>query len=307
MQARERRARSGDTVGTLAFETRRALYRESLVAFLAAQPDRCLLTQMPGNIGDHLIWAGTRDLLQSAGLTYATLDVSSVRDLAGDDARTMERATLLVPGSGALTRHRHEWLPRAVLRASRAFGKVVILPSTFDPAVPIVARCLSQPNVYPFAREVRSYRAIKALGRAALSIDCAVYFDGFATRDSRMQPGGDEGEFLLSLREDNDSRLGNHGLMPHPILNRDISLRCPDLGSFVRSIESARSVITDRLHVAVATVMLGRRLIYTDPDASKITNYFAFTFRGEFSDLISEVSIPWLVTNGFAVPKGHER
>jgi exopolysaccharide biosynthesis predicted pyruvyltransferase EpsI len=178
----------------------------------------------------------------------------------------------------------------------------VILPSTFDPAVPIVAQCLSRANVYAFAREVRSYRAVKDFGRAALSIDCAVYCSALSAHDPRTQPGGDQTELLLSLREDKGSRLADHGLMPHPTLNRDISLRCPNLASFLRSIESVKLVITDRLHVAVAAVLLGKRLIYADPIDSKVSNYFSFTFRDEFADVVSERSIPWLAANGFAVP-----
>ena len=46
------------------FYTRRSLYKESLLSFLGAQCDLHLLTEMHGNIGDHLIWAGTRDLLE---------------------------------------------------------------------------------------------------------------------------------------------------------------------------------------------------------------------------------------------------
>ena len=91
------------------------------------------------------------------------------------------RSTLLIPGNAALTKFWHEWLPAVVIKAAGSFHKVIILPSSFDLSVPIVAECLSQHNVYAFARETRSYRSVKSLGRAALCLDSAIYFHGFNT------------------------------------------------------------------------------------------------------------------------------
>jgi hypothetical protein len=75
------------------------------VSFLEAQGRLYLLTDMLGNLGDHLIWAGTRDLLDSANVACESLPLDGVASAADPGG------TLLVPGSGAFVRLWHEWLP----------------------------------------------------------------------------------------------------------------------------------------------------------------------------------------------------
>jgi hypothetical protein len=40
------------------FYARRLVTGEKLLAYVGAQHDMCLFTEMKGNIGNHLIWAG---------------------------------------------------------------------------------------------------------------------------------------------------------------------------------------------------------------------------------------------------------
>ena len=280
------------------FYTRRSLYKESLLSFLGAQCDLHLLTEMYGNIGDHLIWAGTRDLLESAGVGYMLLPLHEVGN------KDRPRSTLLIPGNAALTKFWHEWLPATVIEAAGSFHKVIILPSSFDLSEPIVAECLSQHNVYAFARQTRSYRSVKSLGRAALCLDSAIYFHGF--NDSPTSTAGpvEDSSLLLALREDKESLLPGQGLAPNPVMNQDISLTKANLDDWIDAITRASTVVTDRLHVAVASVLFAKRLIYLDPDRLKISNYFNYTFRDTFDGLIRRCPVEWLVANKFVVKSG---
>lgn len=282
------------------FLTRRTLYKTSTLNFLAKQSNLYLLTKIPGNIGDHLIWAGTEDLLRSGRISYASI---ALKDLENTD---LPQGTLLVPGSGALTKSYHEWLPATVTKASRRFSKVIILPSSYDSSVPVVAECLSQPNVFAFARETRSYRLAKVFGRAALSYDCAVYFRGFSDARVSAEDSGEDTRVLVALRGDKDSLLLSKGLTPSPAVNQDISLAKANLKEWITVISEYSSVVTDRLHVAVAAVLFGKRLIYLDPYNLKISNYFDFTFRDAFSDRIQHCYPEWLVANKFVVKRGAE-
>jgi exopolysaccharide biosynthesis predicted pyruvyltransferase EpsI len=253
---------------------------------------------MRGNIGDHLIWAGTSDLLDHSGVHYETLaagDVTSGRFPRGD---------LLIHGSGAFDARWHEWLPELVLEASDRFHAVIILPSSFDPAVPVVARCLSRPNVFAFAREVRSYRAIKSFGRAALSFDCAVYYHRFADRDDTGAPRAAGDDVLLALREDEGSLLALHGVAANPARNDDISLTRTSLDDWLGAIAAADAVVTDRLHVAVAGVLLGKAVTYLDPYDGKISTYASYTFRDAFESGLRPCSVEWLRANDLVVD-GH--
>lgn len=287
--------RGAVTEKPLEYCARRSLYRDSLLSFLGAQCDLYLLTEMRGNIGDHLIWAGTRDLLKSARVRYRPIPLHEV----GDEDHP--RSTLLVPGSGALTKSWHEWLPSTVIKASNSFDKVIILPSSFDLRVPIVAQCLSQPNVYGFARETTSYRSAKVLGRAALSLDCAIYLHRFHDGAARTSRPGEGSSLLLTLRDDKDSLLPGQGFAPNPDMNEDISLAMVNLDDWIDAIAQAATVVTDRLHVAVASVLLGKRLVYLDPDCDKISTYFKYTFRDTFNDLVRRCSIAWLLAHEFVV------
>jgi exopolysaccharide biosynthesis predicted pyruvyltransferase EpsI len=278
------------------FQARKALYKESLLHFLAQQSDLCLLTNIPGNIGDHLIWAGTEDLLACGRIPYTSILLKNIQDIH------LPRGTLLVPGSGALTKSYHEWLPATVIEASRRFHKVILLPSRYEVTVPIVAECLSQQNVYAFARETRSYRSVKNMGRAALSFDCVVYYHGFDDVPALLPKKGQD-TVLLALREDKDSLLYGQNLAPNPAINEDISRAKTNLDEWIKTIRRHGTIVTDRLHVAIASVLLGKRLIYLDPRNFKISDYFSFTFRDTFDDRFEHCTTAWLLSNDFVIEK----
>lgn len=279
------------------FYTRRSWYRESFLSFCGEQNDLYLLTEMHGNTGDHLIWAGTRDLLESGGISTKSMPISEI------EKHSHKQSTLLVPGSGAFHRFWHEWLPEVVIKAAHNFHKVIILPSSFDLSEPIVKECLSLANVFAFARETKSYRAIKSLGRAGLFFDCAVYFHRFSDIIPYRNVPTEGGGLLLALRNDNGSLLPIYGFQSNSAVNDDISLTKVELNMWIDAIDKATTIVTDRLHVAVASVLLGKELIYFDPYDKKISTYFDYTFRDTFCDRIKCCSLEWLLENNFIIKK----
>lgn len=73
---------------------------------------------------------------------------------------------------------------------------------------------------------------------------------------------------LLVLREDAGNLLGTMGYAPNSALNEDISLTMACLDDWMAKIRKATTVITDRLHVGVAAVLLGKQRVYIDPYGS---------------------------------------
>lgn len=280
------------------FKKRRDQYGAMICSYLLGLRPVHLLTQLPGNIGDHLIWAGTEDLLKSNGIGFSEISVSDF-----GTGKCLGN-TLVIPGSGALTTRYHEWLPALILKASLVFNRVVILPSGYDASVPIVAEALSRPNVFAFARDRRSYREIKPFGRAALAFDSALYFSGFCDLSVGSTPSVDSENRLVCLREDLGSPLTGRDFRPNPLYNNDISLTSAGLDEFLQKIRVADFVITDRLHVAVAAVMSGKRIQYLDPYDEKISAYFSFAFRETFEHLAVPCTIEWLQKYDFIIPKG---
>lgn len=276
------------------FRQRWAAYRGMLVSHLADlarnRPLR-ILCDMPGNIGDRLIWAGTDDLIRAAGVDARPLSVAAV------SSTVSPAECLVIPGSGALTTVWHEWLPAVVDDAAKRFSRVVILPSQFDATIPVVAAALSRPNVFAFAREPVSYARIRRFGRAVLAFDPALYASRLP--GPAEAPGPPDPRRLVVFREDPASLLSAHGCRPEPRVNRDIGGHARDLDEFLAAIQAVDEVVTDRLHVAVAAVMSGRGVRYLDPHDRKISTYFSFVFRGELADRARPCTIEWLLDLGF--------
>jgi exopolysaccharide biosynthesis predicted pyruvyltransferase EpsI len=251
---------------------------------------------MPGNTGDHLIWLGTERLLGLENLAYVKVTVTEVNTKT---TRYPRNATLIVPGSGALTSLFNEWLPATIRHASSLFERVVILPSEYEPKTPIVHDALTCPNVFSYAREAESYGKIKAYGKAALSLDPALWAFDF-NNDRRLDAGdNDLGKVLVALRTDAGSLLTQNNFKQADF-NDDISLSKPNLSEFLSSISEADTIISDRLHVVVASTMLGKSVRFVDPFNEKISRYVGYTFEDEFNHRLQQRDERWLLQKGFA-------
>lgn len=272
--------------------------QEAILGFLGQCQPLMLLSEMPGNIGDHLIWLGTERMLTISGLAFDRLPM----ELFNQSRFESKKGTLLIPGSGALTSKWHEWLPGLVLSASKVFERIVILPSEYEPEVPIVQEALLQKNVFPFAREVESYAKIKAYGKAELALDLALWAGDCISAqpvNSEQTPKNQ----LFAMRTDAGSLLADNDLKPAS-QNNDISLSCKNLTEFLDRIRESTEVVTDRLHVAVAAVMLNKQVHYVDPCDLKISRYIHYNFQNEFRSQLHHHDPLWLVEQGLAMRLG---
>jgi exopolysaccharide biosynthesis predicted pyruvyltransferase EpsI len=274
------------------------VHKTSINQFLSMGKGVWLLSEMAGNVGDHLIWRGTERLLDGLPLKFERISCSEIND----EKTQYNNDTLVIPGSGAFTKNFHEWLPQLVLKASNQFGQVVILPSEYEPELPVVFSALSQPNVFPFARDSYSYNQVKLFTQVSMSLDPALYAFDFEAATRKIASSNNTADVLLALRTDASSLLMHHGLQPGP-MNSDISVTYQDLDQFLKSIREVDTVVTDRLHVTVAAVMLGKTVRYVEPSNHKISRYVDFNFRHEFDDQIQQRDYKWLAGRGFAVSK----
>jgi GT2 family glycosyltransferase/exopolysaccharide biosynthesis predicted pyruvyltransferase EpsI len=232
--------------------------RAALLGEIGADADVTLLRGF-GNLGDGLIAAGTHALLE--GRVYREVSVDELPSSSGD--------TLLLPGSGAFCRPYHEWMPRALAIAELRFDRVIVLPSSFDPAEDVVRSVLQRSRATVFAREAESLRRISGLCRARLAHDCAFFFDfsGYAAAG--------EGT-LNAFRTDREAADGE-------ILaadNDDISVTAPDLEGWLRTIERHRVVRTDRAHVMIAAALMGKQVEFSDGSYHKLDS-LATTWLGD--------------------------
>jgi exopolysaccharide biosynthesis predicted pyruvyltransferase EpsI len=205
---------------------------------------------------------------------------------------------MLVPGSGAMTSLFNEWLPQTVSEAARKFREVVILPSEFEPDVTNVQYSLMQPNVYPFARDSESYGKIKQLGKASLSLDLALWAFDFRTPTSENFSDSNRGNVLLALRTDSASNIDRENFSISQT-NNDISLTTSNLNAFIQAILVADTVVTDRLHVVVSAVMLGKNVRFVDPFNHKISRYLRYNIGTRFGERTQQRDENWLLDQGY--------
>jgi exopolysaccharide biosynthesis predicted pyruvyltransferase EpsI len=200
-----------------------------------------------GNIGDRLIYAGTRQLL--TGLQWRELSIQQLDGVCGH--------TAVVSGSGAWCRPYHD-MPQYLPQIEAQFRRVVILPSSFDVSEDSVRAALAETKALVFARERESYRQIRDLCHADLAHDCAFFFD----YESFRRPG--EGR-LCAYRTDWEAAG-----QPLPEDNRDLSVTCEGLDEWLWTIARHAEVYTDRAHVMIAAAMLGKRVVYSASSYHKV-------------------------------------
>lgn len=234
--------------------------RRKLLNAIAGAKDLTFIRSW-GNIGDHLIYAGTRRLL--AKIPYTEI---SVRDI-----ETAHGHTALLSGGGAWCQPFHELLPGALPLIEERFEKVIVLPSSFDISVEHVRQTLATTKALVFARERVSFDAIRDVCHADIALDCAFFFDFQPYLRSRRRGSGR----LRAYRSDQESR---QSVIPSD--NNDISVACESLDEWLWTIMRHEVVETDRAHVMIAAALLGKRVEYRASSYHKVPAIAEFALKG---------------------------
>jgi exopolysaccharide biosynthesis predicted pyruvyltransferase EpsI len=198
-----------------------------------------------GNWGDGLIMAGTRRFLADAGIQYTERfyrrlrSPRSLRKPLWLHAARLQDSVLIYGGGGAMC---SLWdVTGYVNYVSRHFRHTVILPSTFE----------RQPEIASVTLYCRDCHASQALTGGQFVDDMAFYLGR-----RHMAPGSGTGYFF---RTDKDAA----GKMEIPAGNLDLSLarnyKYP-VEDFFATLAGFSEIHTDRLHVAIASCLLGKRL-----------------------------------------------
>lgn len=225
---------------------------------IIGETDDVTFLLLPGNHGDELIRAGTRQLL--APVYYREIPIGRLNSVTGH--------TALISGSGGWCRAYHGVTLNYLPKVEHRFERVVILPSTFDTSVEQVRRTLGQTKAFVFARERVSFEQIRELCEADLAHDCAFYFD--------FTPYHREGRGTLNaFRTDNES-IG-HDI---PADNNDISVNCQSLDEWIWTIARYALIRTDRAHVMIAGARLGKSIEYGASNYHKVNAIAEYSLAG---------------------------
>ncbi len=231
-----------------------------------------------GNLGDQMIWAGTRRLL--AGLMAREVDVFEAARLRG--------RTAVLSGGGAWCRPFHEILPRLLPVIEERFERVVVFPSSFDLEVDEVRDALSRSRAKVFARESESYRQLAGICDTELALDASFFFDAAPFRETGAGRG-----VLHAYRTDSES--ARRFALPED--NDDISLTCDSLDAWLWTIARHAVVRTDRAQVMIAAALLGKTVEYLASSYHKVPAIAAYAL-----DVFPVVRVKESFAGGAAAP-----
>ncbi|MGB7292460.1 MAG: polysaccharide pyruvyl transferase family protein [Thermodesulfobacteriota bacterium] len=229
--------------------------RKKLLDLLEGSSDITFIRGL-GNIGDRLIYAGTRQLLSNHN--YKEISVLKLSGINGH--------TALISGSGSWCKV-HHGMPKFLPIIEELFERVIILPSSFDTSVELVKHALLNTKAIVLAREEVSYQQIHNICRADIAYDCAFYFD---YRPYKRQGTG----ILNAFRTDRESAM-----QELPPDNNDISLSCSSLDEWLWTIARHDIVRTDRAHVAIAAALIGKRVYYRSSNYHKVPAIVDFSLK----------------------------
>ncbi len=198
--------------------------------------------RFPGNYGDSLIWHGTKNLFSELIIDEKYVDINSSR----------YNNTLLIDGGGNFVDYYSD-IRDFLIKKSFLYNEVIILPHTIfgDEQIRVLNNISSKLVI--FCREEISVNFLNNKIKNANVYtwhDCAFY-------NNLVQEPKGSGE-LNAFRLDKESRL-----QKLPSSNKDISLKgyaTKPLDEFIDKIYPYKQVNTDRLHVAICAVLLGKKV-----------------------------------------------
>src|ERR1700677_5074615 len=220
------------------------------------EPEDLTFIRLYGNIGDELIYAGTRQLL--ARRFYKEVGFRSLDGVSGH--------TAVVAGGGGWCGPYH-YMAECLPAIETKFKRVIILPSSFDVSVPSVRSTLAATKALVFARERKSFDDICRLCDARIAYDCAFFFD--------YRPYLRHGDgCLVAFRTDKESVLS---VIPES--NHDISRSCSSLDEWLWTIARHAVVQTDRAHVMIAAALLGKTVHYWTSSYHKVPSIADYALK----------------------------
>ena len=223
----------------------------------------------PGNWGDGLIMAGTRRFLADAGIEYTECYYKKIRSpkiLRSPEwlRRIDKNSSVLIYGGGGGWCNLWD-ISDYVSHLSRYFSRTIVLPSTFE--------------LKPKLRNGVLYCRDKYESQEMSGAEC---FDDMAFYLGR-RPGSAAGKGIGNFfRTDAESA----GRLTVPANNRDISLENNYLypeQDFFAALAGFDTIHTDRLHVSIASCLLGKSVTIYPGSYFKNRAVFRSSMQGEFS------------------------
>ena len=245
----------------------------------AADGREVIFLQNEGNYGDCLIRYGTLRFFEDIGLRYREYDMAKRTHKAaalaeGILGRFSNRHLFVYSGSGA-------WADvssvgfRNVHRQVAANRNVFILPTTFQ-------HFGLTPDIPVFVRD--RFESWKVVPHAKFCHDMAFYLA--LVSQERMLPAriAPDRTLGLAFRTDNEAR--GHGLaaLPSNVDFSSFGTSTSDPLVLLRMIDQFSEIATDRLHIAIGAILLGKRVLLSEGSYFKIRAIYNSSIKGIFDN-----------------------
>lgn len=222
----------------------------------------------PGNWGDSLINAGADRFLRENKIPVRSL---SRDQLGGAETKDRRDRLAIIGGGGGWNNNWSSTIP-FVTAATKQYGHVLVMPSSYDPEL------ISE---FPRQNVTLVSRASGPSGTAADLIchDMAFYLEmpPVPRTDALKYP-------LICLRRDKERNQASID----PDRNWDVSLlgtAMHDHLGLLKLVDRFEHIYTDRLHVAIAGAMLGKRVVLLDGNYGKNAGVFNLSLKENYSNV----------------------
>lgn len=196
-----------------------------------------------GNYGDSLIWHGSMNLFSELNMKVEYVDLTTNK----------KNEILIIDGGGNFVNYYSD-VRNFVSLKNDSYSEIVFLPHTIFGDKQIEVLCKLKNNTTIFCRERQSAKFVQEFAKNCqvfLWHDCAFY------NHFQNQSASGNGT-LNAFRLDRESIL-----QAKPIGNIDISYdgyATKPLNDFLGTITKYKQINTDRLHVAIASILLGKNV-----------------------------------------------
>lgn len=198
--------------------------------------------RFPGNYGDSLIWHGTKILLSSLNISEKNVVISSPK----------YNNVLFIDGGGNLVDYYSD-VKNFLTKKSSLYDEIIILPHTIFGKKQIEVLNNISSKLAIFCREKVSAEFLGdrlTNGKVYLWHDCVFY--------NKFSPAPSGKGILRAFRSDKESIL-----CALPELNNDLSYKgyaTKPLNELIDLLQKYEQVNTDRLHIAIGAMLLGKQV-----------------------------------------------
>jgi exopolysaccharide biosynthesis predicted pyruvyltransferase EpsI len=258
----------------------RQSFDELAAALRQATGDReVIFLQNDGNYGDCLIRYGTLRFFEDIGLRYREYDMGKRTHKAAAFAegifnRLTDRYLFVYSGSGAWADVSSVGL-RNVQRQYVANRKLFILPTTFQ-------HFGFPPNIPVFVRD--RFESWKVVPQAKFCHDMAFYLALVSPPRFLSDRKAPDRALGLAFRTDNEARGHRLAALPSNVDLSALGTHRDDPLVLLRMIDQYSAIATDRLHVAIGAILLGKRVFLSEGSYFKIRAIYNSSISGIFSD-----------------------